>query len=575
MHNKRLAEILDEIADMLELEDGDRRFEIRAYRKAALNIETLQEDVADIIDRGGSDALKEIPGVGAGIASKILEYVSTGGIKKHSELKRKYPIDFTTLTAIQGLGPKKLFRLYKAIGVKDLQTLKKAVAQHKVSGIEGFGIRSEEEIGKGISMLELGQGRVNIANALPAAEEIVSQLRSCKYISVAEVAGSARRMKETVGDLDILVVSEDPDKAMDFAVHLPYVQSVLAMGSTKASVVLKMGINCDIRVVEPESLGSAMQYFTGSKDHGVQVRQIAVRKGYSLNEYGLFDKSKRKIGGKTEAEVYNKLGMDYIEPEMRENRGEVEAALAHKLPALVELKDIKGDLHTHTKHSDGNNTIEEMAVHACSIGLEYIGISDHSKSERQAGGMDETGFKAYFDEIDQVNKKLNGSITVLKSGEVDILKDGTLDLENETLRQMDYVVASVHNNRAMEKGEMTNRIIKAMETGFVDILAHPTGRLINSREALQMDLDAVFDAAKENRVIVEIDASPERLDLNDENVIKARSHRVRFSIDTDAHKTSNMDFMRYGVGVARRGWLTKSDVINTLPLNRLLRIFQK
>ena len=575
MLNKKLAEIFEEIADMLDLGEKDLFFEVRAYRKIAQTLETMQEDVGDIYAKGGVKAIDDLPGVGKSTAELIEEYIKTGKMKKYTALKKKYPIDFNSITKIQGMGARKAFKLYRALGVKNIEDLKKAVEKHKIRDLEGFGEKSEQDIQKGLEFLEKAGGRVAIGIALPVAESTIAQLKESKFVERAVIAGSARRMRETVGDLDILVISEDQQKVLDFISKMKEVEAVIAKGPTKISVVLKMGLNCDFRIIERESFGAALQYFTGSKDHGVQVRQIAVKKGYSLNEYQLSDKNGKKIVSLTEQEIYNKLGLDYVEPEMREARGEVELAASHKLPKLIELGDIKGDLQMHTRHTDGQNTIEEMAQKGIELGYEYIGLTDHSKSEFQARGMDEKRFAKYFEEIDKANEKLGGKIKILKSGEVDILKDGSLDLENKTLDQMDYVLCSLHSSFQLGKEEQTRRVIKAFESGYVNIFGHPTARLINQRDPVQLDLDKVFESAKENGVIMEIDSIIDRLDLNDENTIRARKAGLRFAIDSDAHQKANMEFMRYGIGTARRGWLTKEDVVNTLPLSKLEKIFAK
>jgi len=575
MSNKKLAEMFEEIADMLDLEPDNRFFEVRAYKKAALTLETMQEDVEDIFKKGGVEGLTELSGIGKGIAAAIKEFIETGKMRKYIELKKKYPVDFTAITKIQGMGAKKAFKLYKAIGVKNLADLKKAVEQHKIKDLEGFGQTSEDSIKKGMEFLEKSGGRLLLGTALPVAESIITQLKSSKLVEQAVIAGSARRMRETVGDLDILVVSEDASKVEEFITKMKEVESVIAKGPTKISVILKLGLSCDFRIVEKDSFGAALQYFTGSKDHGVQVRQIAVRKGYSLNEYQLSDSKGKKIVSRTEQEIYNMLGLDYVEPEMREARGEVELAQSHKLPKLIEQKDIRGDLQMHTTFSDGQNSIEEMGEKAISMGYEYIGLTDHSKSEYVAGGMDDKKFLSYFKKIDKANDKFNGGIKILKSGEVDILKDGSLDLADKTLEEMDYRLCSIHTSLTMSKEEMTKRVVKAFESGYVDIFAHPTDRLINKREPIPLDLDVVFDAAKRNKVIMEIDSFPDRLDLNDENVIRARKAGLKFAIDTDAHQAKQMDVIRYGIGTARRGWLTKEDVINTLPIDKLFKFFKK
>lgn len=575
MYNKRIAEIFYEIADMIELEDEKRIFEVRAYRKAALALETMQEDVGDIIKKEGVEGLMKIPGIGKGLADKIKEFVETGRVSKYEASKKKYPIDFTSLTKIQGLGSKRAFKLYKMLGIKDIEGLKKAVEGQKIRILEGFGEKSEQEIGKGLAMLASSGGRMSLGMALPEAESIIGKLRKENFVERAELAGSARRMKETVGDLDILIISERPERVMEFVTKMREVDHAILKGPTKTTVWLKIGLSCDIRVVEKKSFGAAMQYFIGNKDHNIKLRQIAIKKGYKLSEYGLFDKSDKVIASDSEKEIYKILGLDYMEPEMREDRGEIELALQHKIPRLVSESDIRGDLHTHTNRSDGANTLEEMADAAIALKREYIGITDHSKSEYVARGMDDNKFAKHLDEIEMLADKLSPKIRVLKSAETDILKDGSLDLSARTLERMDYVLASIHTNLNMGREEMTKRMITATESGYVDIIGHPTDRLINERQAINLDLDKVFEAAKENNVIMEIDSFPDRLDLNDENIMKAKRYGLKFSIDTDSHSTSHLTLMRYGIGTAKRGWLRKEDVINTLNYEKLANVFKR
>lgn len=576
MINSVIAEMLEEIADMLDLEGEERKFEVIAYRKAALTVANLQEDVGEIYKTQGLDGLMELPGIGKTIAGSIKEYIETGKMKKYEDYKKRYPVNFKELTRIQGMGAKRAYKLYKMLGVRNMKDLVKALEKHKIRELEGFGEQSEDQIRKGIEFLAKSGGRMLLGTALPEAETIREKLMKSGLVEKAIIGGSTRRMRETVGDLDILVISSKAQKVMDFFTKMDEIESVLAKGSTKTAVRLKMGLNCDIRVVERESFGAALQYFTGNKDHNVKVREIAIKKGYKLNEYGLFDKKNRNVAsGENEEEVYKKLGMEWMEPEMRENRGEVELALQHKLPKLVELKDIKGDLQMHSKNTDGGATIEEMAQAAIKLGREYIGMTDHSKSEYVTKGMDDKKFMKYFKEIDEANKKFGDKIRVLKSGEVDLLKDGTLDLEKKTLEQMDYVLAAIHTSFNMSKEEMTKRIAKALGSGMINIFGHPTSRVINRRDPLDYDIDKVFEAAKENGVVMEIDALPDRLDLNDENCMKAREYGLRFCIDTDAHLPFHLQFMRYGIGVAKRAWLTKNDVINTQKLEGLMREFRK
>jgi len=565
MYNKQISDMFNEIADMLMLEPGDHSFEVRAYQKAAMTVSTLQEDVGDILNKKGIEGLLALPGVGKTIAERIKEYVATGRMEKYDELKRKYPIDFANLTRIQGLGAKKILKLYKELGVKNIDDLRKAVEGHKISSLESFGEKSEEEIKKGLDMLQSIGGRMLLGTALPEAERIVNKILESELAEKVMIAGSTRRMKETVGDLDILVISQQNEKVMDFVVGLPETENVIVKGPTKTTVQLKIGLTCDFRVIDKKSFGSALQYFTGSKDHNIQVRQIAVKMGYKLSEYGLFDSKGRMIAGENEESVYGKLGMDYIEPEMREGRGEIELAQKHKLPKLVRLEDIKGDLHTHTNYSgDSSNNVDDLIKEAIRLGRKYIGLTDHTKSEYIAKGMNDKQFENYFGIIDKVISKYGDDIEILKSAEIDILKDGSLDLSRKTLEMMDYRLCAVHTNRNMSREEMTKRIVTALDSGYVDILAHPTGRLINERDPLDMDIDKVFEAAKRNDVIMEINSFPSRLDLNDENIIKAKEYGLKFSLGTDAHRLSHLEFMRFGVGMARRGWLEEKDIINTL-----------
>jgi DNA polymerase (family 10) len=574
MHNRAIAELFEEIADMLELEDGNR-FEIVAYRKAAESIGSMQEDLKGVWEHGGTGKLMEMPGIGQGLARKIEEYFKTGRMGKHEKLKKKYPIDFASLTRIQGLGPKRIFRLYAELGIRDISGLRAAVEEHRVAGLDGFGDRSEEEIGKALDFFDRSAGRMPLGIALPEAERIIKGLLDSGQVEEARLAGSVRRMKETVGDLDILMIAEDRKGALRTAASLPEVSSVKAEGGTKATVWLKSGISCDFRVVGRESFGSAMQYFTGSKEHGIALRKIAIKKGMKLSEYGVFDRTGRAVAGRSEEEVYKALGMDCIPPEMREGIGEIDLAISGALPRLVEQEDIRGDLHMHTKNSDGNESVYAMAKHAAGLGLEYIGISDHTESERVAHGMDSARFARYAKEIDDANERLGGRIRIFMSAEIDILKDGSMDMGRRELGMLNYRIGAVHTSRGMQKKEMTDRIVKALESGSVDILAHPTGRLINSREPFDIDLDRVFAAAKENGVVMEIDASPERLDLNAENIIRAKEHGLLFSIGTDSHSIQNMGFMRYGVGTARRGWLGKDVIINSMGLKKFEQFVAK
>ncbi len=574
MDNKTISEMLEEIADILEVEGERSRFEVLAYRKAADTIGNLQERVEDIYRKSGTEGLMELQGIGKGIAGSIAESIDTGHMKKYDLLKKKFPVDFNAMTKVPGLGAKKVYKLYLELGIRNMKNLKEAVVKHRIMKLEGFGERSEGEIKKGIALLESSSGRMLLGNALPEADSIIKKIKESGLAEKVELAGSARRMRETVGDLDILVTTNDSEKVMDFFTSMKEIGRVLLRGPTKTTVALKIGINCDLRVVSTSSFGAALQYFVGSKDHNVRVREIAIKKGYKLNEYGLFNKKNRNVAVGDDSEVYRKLGMQYMPPEIRENKGEIELSLKGKVPRLVEIADIKGDLHVHTNHSDGSSSISEMAEAAKSIGREYIGITDHTKSEPVANGMDDKKFMKHFADIDRAVKNIEG-ISILKSAEIDILKDGSLDLQRKTLEMMDYRLASVHTNLKMPREEMTKRVVKALSSGYVDIMGHPTDRIIGGREPINMDLDKVFQTAADNGVVMEIDSFPGRLDLGDENIIKAKGYGIKFSIDTDSHDADHFKVLRYGIGTARRGWLAKSEVINALQLEKLIKSFRK
>ncbi|MGC8652226.1 MAG: DNA polymerase/3'-5' exonuclease PolX [Candidatus Micrarchaeia archaeon] len=567
MYNKLIADIFNEIAALLSVDEKVSKFEVRAYQKAALTISTLQEPIEDIYASGGKAALQKLPGIGPTLAERIIEYIKTGRIEKYEALKRKYPVDIKALTSIEGIGAKKAVTLYKQLGVKNIDDLKKAVSEHRISKLEGFGEKSEDVIAKGIGMLEQSKGRMLLGEVLPIAEGIVAGLLKSGLVSNAVIAGSTRRMRETVGDIDILALSSKQEQVMDLFTKMDGVSEVISKGPTKTTVWLKMGLSCDLRVIEPKSFSAALQYFTGSKDHNIEVRKIAIKKGYKLNEYGLF-KGSVSVNVKSEADIYAKLGMQYMPPEMREDRGEVQLALEHKIPKLVELADLKGDMHTHTKDTDGTNTLEEMVSAARAAGLEYIGVTNHTKSLKVAHGMDDKGFEAFFEKIDRLNDSLEG-FKALKGAEVDILKDGSLDLQAKTLRSMDVVVAGVHSSFSMSEEGMTKRIVKALDSGMVSILAHPTGRMIFEREPYKVNLEQVFEAAERNNTVLEVNSLPNRLDLSDTNIMLASKYKVMFAIDSDAHNTSHFEFLRYGVGTARRGWLTKDRVINSMSIERL------
>ena len=565
MRNKEVAKVLYGIADLLEIKEV--KFKPNAYRRAAQNIELLPEDIEKVFERG---ELEKIPGVGKNIAKKIGELLERGKLEYYEKLKKEIPVDVESLSSIEGMGPKKIKTLYKELGIKNLNDLEKAAREGKIREIKGMGEKTEKKILESIAFARKGK-RELLGIILPEAMELKALLE--KKVEMISIAGSLRRMKETIGDMDILAFSSEPMEIMDFFTNMKNVEAVIVKGETKSSVRLESGIQVDLRIVPKESFGSALQYFTGSKEHNIAVRKIAVRAGYKLNEYGLF-KGDKKIEGESEEGVYRALGMDFIPPELRENRGEVEAAMAGKLPHLVEYEDVKGDLQMHTKWSDGANTIEEMVEEARKMGHEFIAITDHVGSLKIAGGMDEDEIRKQMREVEKVNEKYD-DIHIFYGVEVNIMKDGTLDMGKKVLKDVDVVVAGIHSGLRMSEEEMSARLIKAMESGVVDIVAHPTGRIIQRREGIKLDFEKVFDAARENNVVMEINAQPARLDLNDIHTKMAVERGVKLSIGTDAHNLSNLHYINLGTAVARRGWAEKDDIINTCPVKKLQKLFGK
>ncbi|MGC9968302.1 MAG: DNA polymerase/3'-5' exonuclease PolX [Minisyncoccia bacterium] len=568
--NQSIAELLREIGEYLAMQEVP--FKPRAYEKAAGIIEGLEEEVADIYMRGGLKALEEIPGVGVSIAEKIEEFIKTGKVKYYEGLKKKTPVDLEGLSRVEGLGPKSIKKLYQKLGISDLADLEKAAKAGKIAKLEGFGARSEEKILKGVAFAKRSGGRFVLGFVTPQIRSIVSHLTKLPDASRVTVAGSVRRKKETIGDADILIVSAKPKIVMDYFVSMPEVMSVIAHGDTKSSVKVKPGVNVDLRVVPAESYGAALNYFTGSKDHNVALRQIAVKKGWKLNEYGLFSVKgarEKTIAGKTEEEIYKMFGMDYIEPELRENTGELQAAQAHRLPKLIGYGDLQGDLQVQTNWTDGSDSIEAMAKAAAAQGLAYIAITDHTKRLAMTHGLDEKRILQQMAEIDRLNKKFAGKIKILKGSECDILKDGTLDLPASVLSKLDVVGAAVHSHFNLTRAEQTERIKRAMANPNVDILFHPTGRIINRREAYEVDMEAVIAHAKKTGTVLEIDAYPDRADLKDEYVRKCVEAGVKMSIDSDAHSPTHFPYLEYGIAQARRGWAEKDDIINAWPVEKM------
>jgi DNA polymerase (family X) len=580
LKNREIAELFYEAADILEYQQVE--WKPRAYRKAAQTIENLGEDIEKIYKRKGKAGLIEISGVGNSIAGHIAEYLETGKVKKFEEIKGKAPSGTVELMEIRGLGAKKMKRLADALGIKTLSDLENAIKTHRIRRLEGFGKKSEENLAKAVEQYEKSHDRIALGKALPLAEEIIASLKvgcesTCKIdLSKIIYTGSLRRLKETIGDIDILAEAEREEalKLMNTFVFLPEVEQVILKGSTKSSVILKEGTSIDLRVVPPKSYGAALQYFTGSKEHNIELRNLAIREGYKLSEYGLFLKDTgEQTAGKSEEEIYEKLGLVYIPPELRENRGEIKAASRNALPKLVEASDIRGDLHVHTNYSEGQESLETMIKKADVRGYEYIAITDHSRSQRIAKGLEIEILKAQWKENERLSKLFK--IKILKSSEVEIQNDGSLDYPEEILKELDIVVGAVHSGFSAPERKMTERIITALENPCLDIFAHPSGRLLGKRKAYDVNFEKVFEAASANRTILEINSQPSRLDLNDELILRAKDFGLKFCISTDSHSASDLSSIRYGLGQARRGWLEKEDIVNTYPYTRLKEFFKK
>lgn len=570
MKNQELSKILRNMAIYLEMKSVP--FKPQAYEKAAYSIESLDNDIQAIYEKNGLKGLEEIPGVGKGIAERIEEYLKTGAIKNYEKFKKEIPVDLETFYGIEGLGPKRIAILYKILKIKNADDLERAALKGKIRELAGFGQKSEENIIKSIEIMRKRGKRFTLGFIMPVMRELESHLREMKDIEELVVAGSVRRRKETIGDIDVLAISKNPKVIMDYFVNMPEVDRVVAHGETKSAVTLKNGLDVDLRVVPKESFGSALNYFTGSKEHNVALRQVAIRKGYKLNEYGLF-KGRKQIAGETEKDLYSALGLEYIEPEMRENTGEIEVARNGKLPHLIGYHDLKGDLQVQTNWTDGHNSIEEMIQEAIKIGHEYIAITDHTKSLAMTGGSDEKKLLRQMAEIDKINSKLksqNLKLKVLKGAEVNIMKDGSLDIADEVLEKLDVVGAAVHSHFSLSREEQTKRIIKAMYNPHVDIIFHPTGRIINRREPYAIDIDEIIKEAKKTGTVLEIDAYPDRLDLKDEYIRKCVEAGVKMAIDTDAHAANHLHFLEYGIAQARRGWAKREDIINAWPLKKML-----
>lgn len=565
MKNQLVAAILNQVADLMEIDGVD--FRTKAYRRAAHTVETLSEDIEDIKIEG---RLQELPGIGEKIAGKIEEIVETGSLEYLDNLKKQFPVDYDALMAVEGLGPRSIKQLYNELGVKNLDDLEKNAKRHRIRRLRGMGEKTERKILINLDFARKSTGRNLLGHILPVAQKIKEDLSGNDLVFRVEIAGSIRRRKETVGDIDILVTTKNPGEVSDYFTTMDLVDDVVVSGPTKSTVRLKeSGIDVDLRVFDDKSFGSAMMYFTGSKETNIELRKIAIAKGLKLSEYGVF-KGDELLAGRTEEEVFKSLGMEYIEPDLRENTGEIEAAIRGELPKLLKYNEILGDLQMHTEWSDGSAKIRDMALEAQKIDYEYIAITDHSGSLRIANGMNEKTILKQMDKIENLNREMDG-FTILKGVETNIDSYGFLDVPDKILADMDLVIAGIHSGFKQDKKEINRRILSAMENDNVDIIAHPTGRKIQERKAYELDLEKIFETSIETGTWLEVNSQMNRLDLNDMNVKMAVEKGCKLVINTDAHSIMDLINMELGVATARRGWAKKEDIINTLSLKRLMK----
>ena len=564
MKNREVADLFSKMADILEFK-GENPFKIRAYRKASRILGDLTQDIEEIAEEGN---LQDIPGIGEGMSEKIAEYLKAGKVSKFEELRKGISDELIAIMNIPGMGPKTLSMLHKEKGISNFSQLERALENRSLIGLPGIGERKVENLRRGIQLLRQSEGRMNLGIAFPVAKRIVESLREKVRSSKIEWAGSLRRMRENIGDIDLLATGPDMEVILQAFTHLPEVKEILASGETKASVIVEGGIQIDLRVVEEGSYGAALQYFTGSKGHNIHLRGIAKAKGFKINEYGIY-KGEKKIGGKEEKDIYQVLGMKWMEPELREDRGEIEASQENRLPRLAQESEIKGDLHVHSKWSDGTSSIEEVARAAQKRGYHYVAICDHSKSLKIAHGLDESRLMKQMDEIDRLNDRLK-NLRILKGTEVDIQMDGKLDFPDRVLEKLDWVVAGIHSGFKQERQKMTHRILRALENPYVHILAHPSGRILGERDPYAVELEEVIETAQRYGKALEINAYFERLDLDDLHCRKAKESGVRLAIGTDAHHIDQMWMISLGIAVAKRGWLESPDLLNTLSLRSLL-----
>ncbi|MFQ5464717.1 MAG: DNA polymerase/3'-5' exonuclease PolX [Thermodesulfobacteriota bacterium] len=576
MENSEIARIFEEIAELLEIK-GENPFRVRSYRNAAVVVEGWPESFRTLLEKG-EENLKGIHGIGDSTREKIIEMLTTGKCAFHDKLLKDLPPGILDVLRISGVGPKKAALLYKERGIGSVDELEAAARAGSLHDLPGLGEKTEQNIVKSIEGFHEVSGRFTLPSALAWAYAYVEHLKKVPGIKDIVPAGSLRRWKDSIGDIDILVTCSKPGPVMDAFAAYPEVREVVEKGTTRSAVILKTGIRVDLRVVDRRELGSAMQYFTGSQAHNIAIRDRAKRMGLKVSEYGVFvekgEKGEKWVAGKTEEDVYRALGLPWIPPELRENRGEIEAALEGNLPTELKVADIRGDLHAHTTESDGGNTLEEMAEAAMARGYEYLAVTDHSRAVAVAGGLDEKRLAAQIRAIEAFNEKLakrNKKFRVLRGTEVDIRADGSLDHPEKILKKLDCVVAAVHSGFGMAGEQMTGRIVKAIRTGLVNVIAHPTGRIVGSRAPYEVDLDVVMEEAGKYGVALELNSYPERLDLDDVHLRLARDRGVMVAISTDSHSTTHLANIEYGVHTARRGWLERKDVLNTRPLKELMK----
>ncbi|BDZ68383.1 DNA polymerase/3'-5' exonuclease PolX [Methanobacterium ferruginis] len=566
MQNKKVASILHRVADYLEMDGVD--FRTKAYRRAAHTIETLSVDIENISKEG---KLEELPGIGKHIAEKIEEILDTGKLQYLEDLKDEYPLDLDSLMSVEGLGPKKIKLLFHELGIMNLDDLEREGKHHHIRRLKGMGVKTETKILQNLEFARKSTGRELLGKVLPLAQEIKGRISALEEVSQVEIAGSIRRRKETVGDIDVLTVTDHPNHVMDFFTQMDLVDEIIAKGHSKSTVRLYNGMDADIRVFKEEDFGSALLYFTGSREFNIHLRKIAISWKMKLNEYGVFQ-GDECLASRTENDVFKTLGLDYITPELRENTGEIEAAQEGKLPHLVDYNDIKGDLHLHTNWSDGKNSINQMAREAKSRGYDYLAITDHTTLP-VARGMNDKKLKEQMSEIDKINSQID-DITILKGSEVNLDSQGNLDISEDVLEELDLVIAAVHYDFRQEPEKMNMRISNALENEYVNILAHPTGRKLKERQAYKLDLEQLFQKATETGTVLEVNSSPKRLDLKDIHVKMATEHGCQLVVNTDAHYIHDLKNIELGVATARRGWAEKKDIINTLPLKKLLKVLE-